>query len=155
MPGLDNAILSIVNPQVSIDRILHDIRTDFIWAPHLEAVFKFCGEALWDRLSSDLRSGNYAPELPISIQVPKPRRFTRPGSILVPADRLTYQILADLAAPTVEENLDRARVFSNIFSPEPGTGAMFALQSDGFKKLLYSRENPDLPLVPDREPSGV
>ena len=135
MPNLDKAILRTVNPKASIDKILHDIRTDFIWAPHLEAVFKFCGDTLWDRLRSDLRSGKYAPELPISIQVPKPGGFNRPGSILVPTDRLTYQILADLTAPTVEKQLNRSRVFSNILSPEPGTGAMFALQGEGFKRM--------------------
>ena len=135
MPGLDKVILSKVNPQVSIDRILHDIQTDFIWAPHLKAVFKFCGDMLWGRLRSDLRSGKYAPELPISIQVPKPGGFDRPGSILVPADRLTYQILADLAAPTVEEQLNRSRVFSNILSSESGSGAMFAFKGVGFKRM--------------------
>ena len=135
MPGFDNAILREVDSQVSIDRILHDMRTDFIWAPHLEAVFKFCGKELWDRLSSDLRSGTYEPELPISIQVPKPGGFDRPGSILVPADRLTYQFLADLSAPTVENQLNRARVFSNLFSPDSDTGAMFALQGEGFKRM--------------------
>jgi hypothetical protein len=135
MPGLDTAILNTVDHQTAIARIQHDIRTDFIWAPHLAAIFQFCGDRLWDQLRRDLRGGSYEPELPISIRVPKPGGFTRPGAILNPEDRLVYQILADLCAPTVEQHLDRQRVFSNIFQPEPSTGAMFASQGDGWKRM--------------------
>jgi hypothetical protein len=135
MPGLDNSILQEVDHQIALDRILHDIRTDFIWAPHIAAIFRFCGDQLWDRLRRDLRSGTYQPDLPISMNVPKPGGFTRPGSILVPADRLAYQILADLSGPIIETQLDRSRVFSNIFQHEPGTGAMFAPSGDGWTRM--------------------
>jgi len=135
MPGLDQTILATVDHQVALDRIAHDIRTDFIWAPHLAAIFRFSGDRLWDQLRRSLASGSYQPELPISIDVPKPQGFTRPGSILTPKDRLIYQVLADLSAPTVEGQLDRSRVFSNEFAPEPGTGAMFASQGEGWTRM--------------------
>ncbi len=135
MPGLDNTILETVDHRTAIARIQHDIRTDFIWAPHLAAVFQFCGDRLWDQLRRDLRSGAYEPELPVSIRVPKLGGFTRPGSILAPADRLVYQVLADICAPTIENQLDRGRVFSNIYQPDLSTGAMFASQGDGWTQM--------------------
>jgi len=120
MPGLDKVILDKLDPDLSLGRILTDVNTDFILAPHYSAVFANVGQELWKYLQADLRSGNYEPELPITIEVPKPSGLTRPGSILVPKDRLIYQALVDFIAPKIEDALDRTRVFSQVLlNPDP------------------------------------
>ena len=120
MPGLDQVILDQLDPDLALGRILTDVNTDFILAPHYSAVFANVGQELWNDLQSDLRSGNYEPELPITLEVPKPSGLTRPGSILVPRDRLIFQALVDFIAPIVENALDRTRVFSQVLlNPDP------------------------------------
>ena len=120
MPGLDQGILNQLDHTFAIGRILTDVNTDFIIAPHFSAVYANVEQELWDGLRSDLRSGHYEPELPITIEVPKPSGLTRPGSILLPRDRLSYQSIADFSAPIVEDALDRNRVFSNVLlNPDP------------------------------------
>ena len=57
--------------------------------------------------------------------VPKPRNFTRPGSILCPIDRLVYQALGDLLAPTLEAQLDRTRTFSHVVAEAGSEGHLF------------------------------
>jgi len=120
MPGLDQGILNQLDQSLAIGRILTDVNSDFIIAPHFSAVYANVEQELWDGLISDLRSGNYEPELPITIEVPKPSGLTRPGSILFPRDRLIYQAIVDFCAPLVENALDRNRVFSNVLlDPDP------------------------------------
>src|SRR6266436_5722456 len=116
MPGLDKKMLNMIDPNKVIDRIKIDIRTDFILAPHYNAIFINAGEELWGRVQELLKSGNYQPELPHTINVPKERGFTRPGSILAPADRLVYQALIDIVSPALEAHLDRQRSFSHILA---------------------------------------
>lgn len=135
MPGLDPAVLKVVDPNLALKRISHDIHTDFIWAPHLESIFRFCGDALWDQVKRSLSSGTYEPDRPISIDVPKQYGFTRPGSILSPGDRLVYQVLADLCASTVEQQMDRTKVFSNILNSRDASGAMFMPHGDGWRQM--------------------
>lgn len=114
MPGLDNTILEQLDPELALGRILTDVNSDFILAPHFSAVYANVGLDLWNDVSVTLRRGNYEPELPINIEVPKPSGLTRPGSILVPRDRLIYQALVDFVAPIAESQLDRERVFSQV-----------------------------------------
>jgi len=123
MPGLDKKILDVIDATKVIDRIKIDIRTDFILAPHYNAIFINAGEELWGRVHELLKSGNYQPDLPLTVSVPKERGFTRPGSILGPVDRFVYQALIDLASPVLESQLDRERTFSHI--PSSDGKAMF------------------------------
>jgi len=46
MPGLDKKILDMIDPNKVIDRIKIDIRTDFILAPHYNAIFINTGKEL-------------------------------------------------------------------------------------------------------------
>jgi len=119
MPGLDRTVLKSIDPDVAVARICRDIHTDFILAPHYDAIFLRAAEEIWARANELLSSGKYCPELALTVAVPKPRGFTRPGSILTPIDRLVYQVLADIVASTVEAQLDRSRTFSNVIV-EPG-----------------------------------
>jgi len=121
MPGLDKKILDIIDSERVIDRIKIDIRTDFILAPHYNAIFINAGSQLWGRVQEFLRSGQYQPGLPHTISVPKERGFTRPGSILGPVDRFVFQALIDIASPALEAQLDRERTFSHVLSSDPNT----------------------------------
>src|SRR5437867_3735241 len=114
MIGLDAKVLNQINPELALKRIQRDIPSDFVLAPHYAIIFNKAGNELWDRTNALLKSGRYEPGLPLTIDAPKPRGFTRPGSILPPADRLVYQVVADLIAPKLEGQLDRSRTFSHV-----------------------------------------
>src|SRR5688572_13442707 len=116
--GIDPAVVSKLNWKLAAKRILVDIRSDFIYAPHFSIVFRRAASDLASEVLSELKNGKYSPGPPITIDVPKSSRmaviprgsrgptFSRPGSILMPKDRLVYQLLADRAAPLIEENTD-------------------------------------------------
>ena len=114
MPGLDQRILRQIDHQDVIEHVKADIRSDFILAPHYNVIFNRVGDELWDQLQQQLRAGNYEPDLPITISVPKERWFSRPGSILKPYDRFLYQALADHVTTQLEDSLDRERTFSHV-----------------------------------------
>jgi hypothetical protein len=124
--GMDSAILSKIDWNLALKRISHDLRTDFIYAPHLGFIYNKAGDELIARVSGDLKSGQYNSGLPLTIEVPKSFRirvavpsqrlgpsFSRPGSILLPHDRLLYQALADQAVPLIKSKTDPARSFSH------------------------------------------
>lgn len=138
MPGLDRTVLDSIDPDVAVARICRDIQTDLILAPHYNAIFLKAAEEIWARTNELLSSGKYCPELALTVAVPKARGFTRPGSILTPVDRLVYQALADIVAPTVEGQLDRSRTFSNVIV-EPGKeGHMFEPEHLCWERLQSS-----------------
>ncbi|HTZ67089.1 MAG TPA: reverse transcriptase domain-containing protein [Roseiarcus sp.] len=77
-------------------------------------------------MSAKLNSGQYTAGLPLTIEVPKSFRirvagparrlgpaFSRPGSILLPFDRIFYQALADQAAPIIGSKINKSRSFSH------------------------------------------
>lgn len=120
MVGVAKSTLDLANGKQLIGRILTDTRTDFILAPHYNAIYAFAGDKLWDMVSGILESGRYNPDLPITINAPKPRNFSRPGSVLFPIDRVVYQFLGDVTAPRLEESVDRTRSFSSkLLDPDP------------------------------------
>ncbi len=121
MPGLDRNIIRQIDHESVIAHVRSDTRSDFILAPHYNAIFNRAGGDLWEQLSQNLRSGTYEPELPVTMSVPKERFFTRPGSILRPTDRFLYQALLDHVTNDLEDNMDRARSFSHVPSGEEGT----------------------------------
>jgi hypothetical protein len=135
--GLDPAALGRINWDLALARTIHDLRSDFIYAPHLSFIYNRAGGALIELLNSSLRAGKYSPGVPLTIEVPKTFRirvavhskrlgpsFSRPGSILLPLDRLLYQALADQAAPIVDARTDPTRSFSHRLAPE-GSASMF------------------------------
>lgn len=93
-------------------------------------IFARAGDLLIDLLKKDLKDAAYASGLPLTMEVPKSFRipvgtgkrlgpaYTRPGSILMPKDRLLYQAFADLAAPIVQQGLDSTRSFSHQLADE-------------------------------------
>ena len=109
MAGIDSKVIQKLNPELSLKRIKNDVQSDFIYAPHFNAIFSLAGDELWERLTSKLKNGTYEPVLPITLEVPKLSGFSRPGSILWPFERLIYQVSVDEIAPIAEATLCLAR----------------------------------------------
>jgi hypothetical protein len=135
--GLDHAILKKIDWSLALKRILHDTRSDFIYAPHLTMIYSKAGEKLVEILQAELGSGRFSPGVPLNIEVPKSFRirvavsskrlgpnFSRPGSILLPRDRLFYQALSDEAASIIESKTDKKRSFSHRLA-KPDFPGMF------------------------------
>ncbi|WP_309085299.1 RNA-directed DNA polymerase [Chelativorans sp.] len=123
---MDLTGLSDADWNLSLQRIIHDLRSDFIYAPHIGFIYRKAGQDLVEIVKQELRGGQYKPGLPLTIEVPKSHRmrvrvrpprpgpaYSRPGSILLPRDRVFYQLLADKAAPIVEAKTDQSRSFSH------------------------------------------
>ncbi len=132
--GMDLREVSTADWSLAIQRIIHDLRSDFIYAPHLGTIYRKVEKELVDIVKRELNDGQYKPGLPLTLEVPKSHRirvnvspprmgpaYSRPGSILLPKDRLLYQILADKAAPIIEAKTDKSRSFSHRL--ESGDGA--------------------------------
>jgi hypothetical protein len=136
--GLDASLVAKLEWKRALAHVIHDLRSDFIWAPHILFIYKHLGDDLIGTVQSELKSGLFHPGIPLTIEVPKSFRikvggthsqrlgpsFTRPGSVLPPKDRLLYQVIADEAAPIVEEKTDKTRSFSHRLASEDD-GAMF------------------------------
>ncbi|MGH8614942.1 MAG: RNA-directed DNA polymerase [Gammaproteobacteria bacterium] len=148
--GLDQATLKKIDWDLALKRIHRDLRSDFIYAPHLSFVYRKAGDELTARLTSELKSGTFSPGIPITIEVPKPFRirvavhskrlgpnYSRPGSILLPRDRLLYQALADQAAPIVRAKTDAKRSFSHLLA-SPDSVSMFLPTRTCWSKLQKS-----------------
>jgi hypothetical protein len=133
MPGLDRTVIGQIDHESVIAHVKADIRSDFILAPHYNAVISRSGDELWERLRQYLCAGTYEPELPITMSVPKERFFTRPGSILRPADRFLYQALIDHVMDQLEGNLDRERSFSHV--PTDEEGQMFVPNHESWERF--------------------
>ncbi len=124
--GLDSSFVAAIDWDLALRRAVYDMRSDFIFAPHLRFICGRAGKEVIGQLKSDLKSGTFSPSVPITIDVPKshcmrvlvPSRrggppFSRPGSILLPHDRIFYQALADQAAPIIYSKTDKRRSFSH------------------------------------------
>ncbi|MCK4636750.1 MAG: RNA-directed DNA polymerase [Methanomicrobia archaeon] len=134
--GLDKTIVDSLDPKMALKRIEKDIESDFIYAPHINDIYKYAGDNLWEELKGQLCAGKFNPSLPIYIDVPKKSGLTRPGAILLPLDRVLYQILIDYIAPKVESNLDRSKVFSRILLKSDEEGRMFEDIGESYTKFI-------------------
>lgn len=143
--GLPKDIIDGLGYRLSLARIKNDIQSDFIYAPHISAIYSLAGKELWERLSSKLRSGTFQADLPISLDIPKASGFTRVGSILYPYERLAYQIIIDGIAPVAEKYLNRRRVYSHRFLKNDSSGFMFEPAGDCYSayrdKIIKHCEN--------------
>lgn len=131
--GLDQEWLAKIDWDVALKRVIKDQRSDFIYAPHLSFLYARAGSELLSDVKKDLADGKFSPGLPMTIEAPKTYRiqvgvhskrlgpnYSRPGSILMPKDRLFYQALVDQAAPIVEAKTDVTRSFSHTLAPAGG-----------------------------------
>ena len=125
--GLDAEWLSKINWDLALKRIGQDLRSDFIYAPHLGFIYAKAGAELKAQVEKDLKNGHFSLGIPITMEVPKTFRirvaavhtsrlgpnYSRPGSILLPRDRLLYQVLGDQAALIIDKRTDETRSFSH------------------------------------------
>ncbi|MFU0507511.1 RNA-directed DNA polymerase [Pseudaminobacter sp. NGMCC 1.201702] len=124
--GMDLSEVSDADWTLAVQRVIHDLRSDFIYAPHIGFIYRKTGEELVEILKRELRDGQHKPGLPLTMEIPKSHRmrvavtpprpgpaYSRPGSILMPKDRIFYQLLADKAAPVIDARTDQARSFSH------------------------------------------
>lgn len=135
MIGLDPNIIKKINYKLTLARIINDASKDFIYAPHINAIYALAKEELWSHLSTKLKNGTFNPSLPISMEIPKPSGFTRPGSILKPYDRMSYQLTVDNIGPVAEKQLNRSRVFSNVLLKKDPKGSMFKSTKECFSRF--------------------
>lgn len=151
MFGLDKQFIDKMDSEVAISRIAHDINSDFIFAPHYNAIFENASENLWKELKAQLNGGKYNPLLPITIEVPKKSGLTRPGAILNPIDMMAFEI---------EKSIDRNKVFSNEFNIQKilaggDPSKMFVPVSEKYSELRIklieycSNENYDFAITAD------
>lgn len=134
MQKLPKKIIKTLDFKLANRRILKDIMTDFIYAPHYNIIYKYAQEDLIEMLKSDLQSSSYQPSLPISMEIPKANGFTRPGSILNPFDRLFYQSIIDQIAPDAEKLIDRSKVFSYELLADVEEGFMFKPSHESYSR---------------------
>ncbi len=124
--GLDPEWIKRIDWQLALKRVIQDLRSDFVYAPHLNFIYAKAGELLLSKVKKELEDGKFSPGVPMTIEVPKTFRiqvavpskrlgpsYSRPGSILMPKDRLLYQALADQAAPIIDAKTDHKRSFSH------------------------------------------
>lgn len=136
MVGLDQAIVDSLGHSLALGRIETDNNRDLIYAPHINIVYQFAKDELWNELKRQLKSGLFGPSLPIYMNIPKSSGLTRPGSIQLPLDRLVYQILIDYIAPKIESNLNRSVVFSNRLLNPDKNFEMFEDSRDSYGKFM-------------------
>jgi len=141
MYGLDSALIDGIDFSSALKRVKTDVLSDFVLAPHYSAVYEYAGDELIERLKTLLRNGEYAPELPIKVDVPKTSGVTRPGAILLPVDRLTYQMLADQTSTIIESQLDRSRVFSHVLLTNDTEFKMFRPSSECWQEMETARNS--------------
>lgn len=134
--GIDIAFFKTLDKDLAFKRIARDIRSDFIFAPHFNVILLHAQEELYNSLSQKLTS-KFSPKLPITIEVPKPNGFSRPGSILYPHERLVYQMIVDYIAPFGEAQINRNQVFSNVLiRPEDDeNGSMFESSGKSYESF--------------------
>ncbi len=135
MVGLNPAIISSLNKEKAIGRVLTDIQSDFIFAPQYKLIFDYVPDELWDQLIGQLKAGTFRPDSLITSEVPKSSGMTRPGSILYPADRLLYQAISDCLAHTVDNQLDDSRVFSYRLLDSDPSFQMFQSRGDSYQEF--------------------
>lgn len=135
--GIDAKALEKLDFSLATERVIQDIKSDFILAPHFSCVFTDCANELTSYVKSLALAGKFAPGLPFTIDVPKKQRirqigikrsapnFVRPGGILYPQDRLLLQALADAAQPVIESKLNRTICYSHQQAPKEMSARMF------------------------------
>lgn len=133
--GLDQTCIEKLKPELSLKRILKDIQTDFIHAPHINVIYSKVGNELWELLCQKLKSGKYETQLPITMEIPKQSGLSRPGAILYPFDRLVYQLIVDNLSLAADRQIDRTQVFSNKLLTSNDEGFMYEPASACFNEF--------------------
>jgi len=140
MFGLDSELVETIDFELSLGRVRTDVLSDFLLAPHYSAVYTYAADELVERVKTLLRNREYAPELPIKVDIPKQSSLSRPGAILLPLDRLIYQLLVDLISVQAEAQLDRSRVFSHVVLTDDPEFKMFKPADECWQNMQRALE---------------
>ena len=143
--GLDNRFVRKLVDELDVTHIRNDQASDFFLLPQLDAIYNHCGDKLKRLVAAKLSSSSYGPKPPIEMEIPKGARvsartasiigpnYFRPGSTLLPEDRVVYHFMAQEAEGVIERALDRSKVFSN--KPLSRAGEGFASASSQWRLL--------------------
>lgn len=141
MFGLDTNLVDGIDFNKALERTKTDVVSDFILAPHYSAIYEYAAEELIQHTVSLLRNGEYSPQQPIIIDVPKRSGISRPGAILLPIDRLVYQLIADQLQTSIEEQVDRSRVYSYVSLINDPEFKMFRPTSESWQAMENARNS--------------
>ena len=132
--GLDSSFVKLLRKELDIESVRLDQGSDFFVLPQFDAIYRYQGEKLKDIVCERLGKSTFGPQPPIEMEVPKSARvntngtsligpnYFRPGSVLLPQDRLLYHFIGQEASIHIENATNRERVFSNVPSKEKGKG---------------------------------
>lgn len=149
--GLDGKFVTQFKKELDVEHVRSDQETDFFLLPQLNAIYRFQADALKELVASKLSKSSFGPKPPIEMEIPKGARVTaraasligpnyfRPGSVLLPEDRLLYHFIGQEAAGISEALIDRKKVFSNV--PLKIKGAGFEPASHQWAKLKVEFES--------------
>jgi hypothetical protein len=73
--GMDSATPAKIDWNLALKRVIHDLRTDFFYAPHLGFIYSEADDELIAQVKSSLKAGQYSPGVPVTIEVPKSFRI--------------------------------------------------------------------------------
>jgi len=73
--GIDVKAFEAMDFKLAISRIVNDLKTDFIHAPHLSLIYRRASAQLIASVTADLKVGKYMPGIPLQIEVPKSFRI--------------------------------------------------------------------------------
>lgn len=148
--GLDGLLIKQFKKELDVGRVRQDQFNDFFVLPQLDAIYVHCADKLKDLVASKLTKSAYGPKSPIEMEVPKGARvstkqapiigpnYFRPGTVLLPEDRLVYHFIGQEAQPVAEKGINRNHVFS--YKPAPKKGEGFLLASNQWKALRKAFE---------------
>ena len=138
--GLDDKFIKKLVKELNVSHIRNDEASDFFFLPQLDAIYQHCGDKLKKLVADKLGKSSYGPKPPIEMEIPKGTRvaartasiigpnYFRPGSTLLPEDRVIYHFLAQEAEQIVESTLDRTKIFSNKLLANAGEGFASAVR---------------------------
>lgn len=155
--GLDQTFIKKMKGSLKPASILTDEASDFFILPQLHVIYEKCWDKLLDSVCSKLKNGTYGPKPPIEMEIPKASRvssrsisvigpnYFRPGSVLLPEDRIVYHFLAQEASEAAEKKIDRAKVFSHLPLADAGAGfvsshAQWSLLKQKLEKEIKSEK---------------
>lgn len=125
--------------RVALDRIIYDMRTDFIINPLERKIIENRKSDFLNIIKEEFSQREYTPGSLISIDVPKRDYTLRPGSVCKFYDRVLFQALTDKAAHLIEKRISEIsnrNVFSYRLSKIPKDPKMFLRLGDQYTKFV-------------------
>lgn len=148
--GLDSAFIKRFKKELDVKAVRTNQFQDFFMLPQLDIIYNHAGDQLKEGVARKLATSSYGPRPAIEMEIPKSARlatkslsaigpsYFRPGSVLLPEDRVLYHFFGQEAAAKYEKFIDRSKVFSN--KPLTKKGAGFAAPSLQWSSLKTSFE---------------